>query len=376
MDDALVTLLARLVAIPSLNPYRAETDDPRCGEAALAEFVAGFLREAGLAVELAEVMPGRPNVVASLDGPLGGAPLLFVAHLDTVPVEGMTIDPFAGEVRDGLLYGRGACDTKGSMAAMLAALRRVAEAKANRHPLMFVATVDEESGFSGIRAFLVSGREVEAAFVGEPTGLALIIAHRGVARYGITTHGKSAHSAIPGEGVNAIYRMAPIVTELEALARELQARPPHPLVGPPSLSVGTIRGGHSVNTVPDRCVIEVDRRLVPVETPDVAEAAIRAIAERGGATVEPIFCAGAFEMPRDSDVVRRAVAAAEAVLGQASIIGARYCTEAAELALAGIPAVVVGPGEGLKAHSADECIALDQLEAACQIYQHLMTRHA
>lgn len=376
MDDALVTLLARLVAIPSLNPYRAETDDPRCGEAALAEFVAGFLREAGLAVELAEVMPGRPNVVASLDGPLGGAPLLFVAHLDTVPVEGMTIDPFAGEVRDGLLYGRGACDTKGSMAAMLAALRRVAEAKANRHPLMFVATVDEESGFSGIRAFLVSGREVEAAFVGEPTGLALIIAHRGVARYGITTHGKSAHSAIPGEGVNAIYRMAPIVTELEALARELQARPPHPLVGPPSLSVGTIRGGHSVNTVPDRCVIEVDRRLVPAETPDVAEAAIRAIAERGGATVEPIFCAGAFEMPRDSDVVRRAVAAAEAVLGQASIIGARYCTEAAELARAGIPAVVVGPGEGLKAHSADECIPLDQLEAACQIYQHLMTRHA
>ncbi len=395
MDDELVALLARLVAIPSLNPYRAETDDPRCGEAALAEFVAGFLRDAGLAVELAEVMPGRPNVVASLDGPLGGAPLLFVAHLDTVPVEGMTIDPFAGEVRDGLLYGRGACDTKGSMAAMLAALRRVAEAKANRHPLMFVATVDEESGFNGIRAFLAEkgtgvfsakhpagrcGKRLPSpfrmAFVGEPTGLALIIAHRGVARYGITTHGKSAHSAIPGEGVNAIYRMAPIVTELEALAAELQARPPHPLVGPPSLSVGTIRGGHSVNTVPDRCAIEVDRRLVPGETPDVAEAAIRAIAERGGATVEPIFCAGAFEMPRDSDVVRRAVAAAEAVIGQASIIGARYCTEAAELALAGIPAVVVGPGEGLKAHSADECIALDQLEAACQIYQHLMTRDA
>ena len=376
MDGELIGLLRDLVAIPSLNPYRTETDDPRFGEAAIADHVAALAHDAGLAVECQEAAPGRPNVVAALDGPLGGPPLLFVAHMDTVPVEGMTIAPFAAEVRDGRLSGRGACDNKGSLAAILTALRRVAAAKANAHPIVFLATADEESGFRGVRRFLADGPAVKMAFIGEPTQLQLIAAHRGAARTLISTHGKSAHSATPSEGVNAIYRMAPLVTALEALAAELEARPPHPLTGPPSLSVGTIRGGHSVNTVPDHCAIEVDRRLIPGETPDVAESAIRAIAERSGATVEAFLAVPPFEVPVDSDVVRRASAAVEAVIGQAEIIGARYCTEAAAFAAAGIPAVVMGPGDAKQAHSADEWVALDQVEAACRVYELLMSSGA
>jgi len=399
MDEGLLALLRELVAIPSMNPYRADTLGPGYGEAAIAERVAAILREAGLAVELQQIAPGRPNVLARLDGPQGARPLLFVAHLDTVPVEGMTVPPFAGEVREGRLYGRGACDNKGSLAAMLAALRRVAAARSNPVPILFTATADEESGYGGIRAATAAAKSCglrvascgfgnselgtrnsqllpRAGFVGEPTALRIVIAHRGVVRWAVATHGKSAHSAHPEQGVNAIYRMAPLVADLERLAGEIRRRPAHPLVGPPTLSVGTIHGGLTVNTVPDRCAIEVDRRLVPGESPDAAEAEARAVAERHGATLERFFAAGAFEVPPDCDAARMAVGAVEAVLGRAETVGVAYATEAPEVLAAGIPCVVVGPGDGSKAHSADEFIALDQLEAAARVYEHLMTQPA
>jgi len=373
MDEELVALLRELVAIPSMNPYRAEGLGPGYGEARLAEHVASFLKKAGLAVELSEVAPGRPNVVASLDGP-GGKPMLFVAHLDTVPAEGMTVPPFEGVVKGGRLYGRGACDNKGSMAAMLTALERVAAARSNPSPIVFAATVDEESGYGGIRAVVGGGLRARAALVGEPTLLTIVIAHRGVVRWAITTRGKSAHSAQPQRGINAIYPMARLVADLEALAGELAQRKPHPLVGPPTLSVGTIHAGHSVNTVPDRCVLEVDRRLIPGESADEAEAELRALVERHDATIQRFFTAGTFEVPEDAEVVQSAKEAVEAVTGEARIAGVAYATEAAELMAAGIPVVVLGPGDGSKAHSADEHIALDQLEAAARIYERLMTQ--
>lgn len=386
MTPGLVALLRELVSIPSMNPYRRPDLPPGYGEAALAARVAALLRDAGLSVELQEIAPGRPNVLARLDGPPDAAPRLFVAHLDTVPVEGMTIAPFEGAVREGRLYGRGACDNKGSLAAMLAALRRVAAAGSNTSPLLFAATADEENGYRGIRAALrqcgpptaaggpESARAPRAAFVGEPTSLAIVIAHRGVVRWTLTQSGQSAHSAHPEQGVNAIYRMTPLLRDLEALAGEIARRPAHPLVGPPTLSVGTIHGGHSVNTVPDHCTIEVDRRLVPGESADEAEAEVRTLAGRHGAAVERFFYAGAFEVPPDALAVRMAEAAVRAVTGAAKTLGVAYATEAPEVSDAGIPVVVLGPGDGSKAHSADEWIELDQLDAASQVYEHLMTQ--
>jgi len=433
MDADLVALLRELVAIPSMNPYRSETLEPGYGEARLAERVAAFLRDAGLAVELHEIAPGRVNVLARLEaaqpgpeeshaeaaekakrgehaekhGAKGEAPnpesgiwnvesgILFVAHLDTVPVEGMTVPPFEGRVKDGRLYGRGACDNKGSLAAMLTALRCVAAAKSNPAPILFAGTADEESGYRGVRAALRCVAQPpsavhlpRAAFVGEPTGLNIVIAHRGVVRWAITQRGKSAHSAHPEQGVNAIYKMTPVLRDLETLAAEIARRPAHPLVGPPTLSVGTVRGGHSVNTVPDQCVIEVDRRLVPGESPDAAEAEVRAVAERHGATIERFFCAGAFEVPPDVLPARMARRAVEAVVEKldadseignrkseiGNFIGVAYATEAPEVLDAGIPVVVLGPGDGSKAHSVDEFIALDQLEMAERVYEHLMSQ--
>lgn len=395
MDADLVALLRELVAIPSMNPYRSQTLEPGYGEARLAERVAAFLRDAGLAVELHEIAPGRVNVLALLPSSQSAirnpqSAILFVAHLDTVPVEGMTVPPFEGVVKDGRLYGRGACDNKGSLAAMLTALRRVAAAKSSPAPILFAGTADEESGYRGVRAALrcvaqppSAMRLPRAAFVGEPTGLNIVIAHRGVVRWAVTQHGTSAHSAHPEQGVNAIYKMTPVLRDLETLAAEVARRPAHPLVGPPTLSVGTVRGGHSVNTVPDQCVIEVDRRLVPGESPDAAEAEVRALAERHGATMERFFCAGAFEVPPDALPARMARKAVEAVVERldadseiGNFIGVAYATEAPEVLDAGIPVVVLGPGDGSKAHAADEFIALDQLEMAERVYEHLMSQPA
>ncbi|MBM4041997.1 MAG: M20 family metallopeptidase [Planctomycetes bacterium] len=406
MDTALVGLLRELVGIPSMNPYRRADLPPGYGEAAVVQRVAAFLRDAGLAVELQEIAPGRPNVLARLPSSRSAignrqSAILFVAHLDTVPVDGMTIPPFEGAVRDGRLWGRGACDNKGSLAAMLMALRRVAAAKSNPSPILFAGTADEESGYRGIRGALRAeagrqsavgsrqpGTAPRAAFVGEPTGLDIIIAHRGVVRWAIEQHGTSAHSAYPERGVNAIYRMTPLLRDLEALAGEIAKRPAHPLVGPPSLSVGTIRGGHSVNTVPDSCAIEVDRRLVPGEPPDAAEAEVWALAERHGAALDRFFCAGAFEVSPDCLAAQMAARAVQAALSRpgfpssisnrqsaiGNLIGVAYATEAPEVAAAGIPVVVLGPGDGSKAHAADEFLDLDQLQAAEQVYEHLMTQ--
>ena len=372
MDDAVANLLRELVAIPSMNPYLSETLEAGYGEAAVAERVAAFLREAGLTVEVREVRPGRPNVVASLDRPAGGEPLLFVAHLDTVPVTGMTVPPFEGKVEGGRLYGRGACDNKGSLAAMLTALRRVAEAKANRSPLLFAATMDEESGYGGIRALIAEGLDVRGAIVGEPTQLGVIVAHKGALRVVITARGTSAHASTPERGDNAIYRMARIIADLEALAAELPMRPAHPRVGPPTLNVGTVHGGLTINTVPDRCVVEVDRRMLPGEPAAPAEAEIRAIADRHGADFELVFAADGFEIDESSDLVALARAAVAHVLGEAKTVGMPYGTEASALADAGIPALVLGPGDAAQAHAADEWVEIRQVEAAARIYERIM----
>jgi len=372
VHDDVVALLRELVAIPSMNPYLTGRLGDGYGEAQVAERVAAFLRHAGLEVELCEVMPGRPSVVARLGAPDGGDPLVFVAHLDTVPVEGMTVPPFEGRVEDDRLYGRGACDNKAALSAMLCALRRVAAARANRAPVLFAGTIDEESTYAGARALLAGGLRARGVIVGEPTGLDVVIAHKGALRIVITARGRSAHSSRPELGENAIYRMAPLVADLEALAGELPRRDPHPLVGPPTLSVGTIHGGLTINTVPDRCAIEVDRRLIPGEPVAPAEAEIRAIAEKHGADFELVFATEGFEIAEDHELVAMALDAVVATRGEADIIGVPYGTEASAFSAAGMPTLVLGPGDAEQAHSADEWVALPQVAAAARIYERIM----
>ena len=272
-----IEVLERLVAIPSVNPMGRQSTDPIFGEARLTDYLEKTLQQAGLATHRQAVTSGRENLLARLDGQRasgnGGRVILLDAHQDTVPVDGMTIPPFEPRQREGRLYGRGACDTKGGMAAIIAAVSRLAHQRPRPMPTIIVScTVNEENGFDGAKrltqAWTDGGgfipRKPDAALIAEPTGLDVVVAHKGVIRWKCHTRGRAGHSSRPVAGNNAIYAMARVVTALEQYAAGLDAPAAvHPLCGPGTLSVGTIHGGVGINTVPDRCTIEIDFRPPP-----------------------------------------------------------------------------------------------------------------
>jgi succinyl-diaminopimelate desuccinylase len=369
-------LVSDLVAIPSVNPLEEPLDDTT-GEGRVAGFVHSRLQAAGLAVEVDEVMPGRPNVVARVPGEREEA-VLFDAHLDTVSGEGMEA-PFSPRVEGDTLYGRGAADDKGSLAAMMAALIAVAQG-GTRPPatVVFTATADEECRMRGLHHLLASGLRARVAVVGEPTNLELIVAHKGVARFTITTGGKAAHSSRPEGGANAIYRMARVVQALEHYARGGVGRESHALLGKATLSVGVIRGGRYVNVIPDRCEIDVDRRLLPGEDGRRAVADVRAylasaIEEDIGLEVHnPDLLVPGLNVSVDDPWVHAVGTATKAVVGKLSIDGSQATTHAGVLAEAGMPAVVLGPGAMGQAHTVDEGLDLNQLEQAAAVYESLM----
>jgi acetylornithine deacetylase len=311
---------------------------------------------------------------------------MFEAHQDTVPVDGMTIDPFVPVVRDGRLSGRGACDIKGGLTAMLGAFARLAEERPPDMPTILMAcTVNEEFGYSGAavldrlwsRAGSIFPRKPDAAIVAEPTELQVVIAHRGVARWRCHTRGRAAHSSQPHLGVNAIFKMARV---LEALERyQLEVTPKlraHPLCGTPTLSVGMITGGISVNTVPERCTIDIDRRVVPGEDPLAAQRHIIeyvAAATGGDAAVEhepPYLAGGGLSDDVNGPLAAQMVAAARSAGIECRTIGVPYGTNAAAIGAKGVPSIVFGPGSIDQAHTADEWLSLDQLAQASEaLYQ-------
>lgn len=383
-----IETLRRLVAIPSVNPMGGPADGPDFLEARLTEHLEGLLQGLGLPCQRQTVAPGRDNLVARLEGDptpkRGGSVLLLEAHQDTVPVHGMTIPPFSPEVRAGRLYGRGACDVKGGMAAMICALARLAEELPRPRPtLYFAATVNEEHGFTGAAALAdcwstgpneVFVRKPDAAIVAEPTELDVVVAHKGVVRWRCHARGRAAHSAQPEQGENAIYRMGRAIGLLEQYAGEtVGTLASHPLCGRPTLSVGLIHGGTSVNTVPDRCTIEIDRRLVPGEKPlDAWRHAVDYLAgnvsEAARLEHEPPFLQAApLVEPAGGALAAELGGVAAEVAGRGRPIGVPYATNAACYAGAGVPAVVFGPGSICQAHTADEWIALEQVELAAEI---------
>ena len=369
-------LAAELVAIPSMNPMgRCAAEGAYC-EAMVAKHVVAVLDGMGARVAIAEVLPSRPNVSGFFDF---GAPttIIFEAHLDTVPVDNMAVAPFGGEVRDGRLYGRGACDVKGPMAAMLCAIEAARGGKP-RHNVLFAAVSDEEYQFHGVRQLLGAIRALSAqppafAVIAEPTLLEPVTAHKGVARWRATARGVPAHSSTPHLGRNAIYAMADAVAALRAHAARLAERQPHPELGTATLSVGTIRGGTAVNVVPDVCEVEIDRRLVAGETPAGAAEELREILDPLGVELSaPVMEAPAFESRPGSAAVRAAIRASRAARAAGRMLAVSYCTDAAFYPRAGIDAVVFGPGSIEQAHTADEWIAVEQLELGVIAYRAFM----
>lgn len=375
--DPVFRLLAELVRIPSVNPMGRAMSGGEYGEAALAEHVVAYLRRHAIDVHVTEVTPGRPNVTAYVDA---GAErtLMLQAHLDTVHVEGMTIAPFGAEVRDGLLYGRGACDTKGSLAAFLQAVVEAVQAPAKlRYNIVMLATADEEYQFTGARHAMRSGLKADMGIAGEPTSLRIIRAHKGVVRWYLRTIGKAAHAAYPARGENAIYRMGHVLTRLESYARSLAAETPHPLLGTPSLSVGVITGGQAVNIVPDTCRIEIDRRTLPHEDAaaviEAAGACLQGI--EGWEMVPPHLVARGMDIAEGAVVVQELSKAITGVTGTAAVEGAHYATDAGAFNAGGIPTVVFGPGDIALAHTAAEHIPLAELRQATNIIRSLLVAH-
>lgn len=370
----LTELLASMIRLPSVNPCDREPEGPHEGEARMTQFVCDWLSERGVDCELQPVTGGRVNVIARVEG-RQEPPLVFESHLDTVAVDGMTIDPFEPRVEDGRMYGRGSCDDKASLAAMMMALVRVSESDPPPRSVVLVAAVDEEYLHGGVARFLEDSGPIAAAVIGEPTGLRVVIAHKGALRTRIITRGVSAHSSNPERGVNAIYRMARIVSALEEFAGGLQQRPKHELVGGPTLSVGTISGGTAVNVVPEHCECMVDRRLIPGETPDAAFEEIRgAVADLldEGDDLAATLKDCAVETDRSEEIVRIAREAVREFTGEDEPEGVAYCTDGCDFAERGIPLVVLGPGDIAQAHTADEWVEIEQAETAALIYERMM----
>ena len=373
-------LLSELVACGSVNPGRRQGFGPPYGEERLVELLADRLRRMAAAVRQTQVAPGRPNLIGHFEGADRTRSLLLEAHSDTVEVSDMTVRPFEPTMRDGRLYGRGACDTKGAMAAMLLGIQAVLESD-DLPPVdvYFASTCDEERGATGAMRLMEEGFRADAAVVAEPTDLAVVHATKGALRFGFETCGVPAHSCAPDQGVNAIYHMRSVLEVIEDRIAPSLADLAHPLLGPPTISVGVIEGGSGVNVVPASCRIEVDRRLVPGEDcRQVSEGIHRAIEEIGQSRRDFSFACRQteyyppFEEDPEGPLAARTADACRRTLGEVSLATAGWSCNAGTFKQAGIPSIVFGPGSIRQAHTQDEFIELKQVVAAARVYAEII----
>lgn len=389
MPIDLTQTLADLVAIPSVNPMGRDEQGPEFYEYRVTEYLEQLFRRLGVPYGRQQVAPKRENIIARLDGDLDQT-VMFEAHQDTVPVVGMTIEPWNPVVRDGKMFGRGSCDIKGGMAAMLHAFARlVAERPAGMPTVLMACTVNEECGFGGAKklpelwqaASAIVPRRPDAAIVAEPTELNVVVAHKGVARWKCHALGRAAHSSQPQLGDSALFRMARVLEALEIYQHDVVGTlAEHPRCGRPTLSVGTIVGGLSVNTVPDHVTIEIDRRCVPGEDPRQAyQHVVNYLTGCLGADANVRHELPFSESRGLADTANGALAdyvsqVTREVTPAGIIEGVNYGTNAEAFSDAGIPTVVFGPGSIAQAHTADEWIELEQLKLAAEIYYQTATR--
>ncbi|HEU0015894.1 MAG TPA: M20/M25/M40 family metallo-hydrolase [Longimicrobium sp.] len=368
--DRLERTLAELVRIGSVNPaFSGGTTDER----EVAAHVRAAMEALGMQTHAHEPAPGRVSVVGRLRGAGGGPSLLLYAHHDTVGVEGMP-DPFTPVVRDGRMYGRGAYDMKCGLAACLETVQALRDAGVRlRGDLLIASVADEEEASIGMMDVL-RHHTADAAVVTEPTELRICMAHKGFCWIEVEVAGRAAHGSRFDLGIDANLRMGRFLARLEGLERELRARPPHPLVGPPSLHAATLHGGTGLSTYAARSVVQIERRMTPGETEAQVLGEVQALVDALAAE-DPTFRAEVRSLltrpswqAHDPSPVSAAVAgAAEAVLGRAvETFGAPYWMDTSLLGQAGIDAVVMGPtGEG--AHETVEWVELESVRQTAEI---------
>jgi acetylornithine deacetylase len=360
-------LLEQLVTIPSVNP-RGQAHP---AETPLAEHIARWAASHGFDAQVTPVRDGRANVIVTLPGDSDDV-VLLESHLDTVEVDGMSVEPFALTVTDGRAYGRGACDAKGQLAVFMAAMERVAAQGRPSRTVVLAGVVDEEHQYIGVQDLRARlPRTPVVAVVGEPTSLRMVVAHKGCMRCRITVKGDAGHSSEPWGKRNSIALAGDVVAHLQSSGyQESLAAAAQPLVGPPSLAVTMIEGGTAPNILPESCTLTIDRRTGAGEDPHaVWEDLVRDLRERWQDAVEvaephivdyALGAASSPELDALTAVLTRHGLASEPV-------GVGHGSDASKIALDGVPCVVFGAGDIAKAHTADEYVPLDQLETACAV---------
>jgi acetylornithine deacetylase/succinyl-diaminopimelate desuccinylase family protein len=374
-------ILSSLVRIPSVNPGdKPLHSNPAFGEKRLAEHIAALLNGMDIPSSLSEFAPGRYSLFAAVAGKNPERKLLFNVHLDTVSAEGMTVDPFGAEVRDGRLYGRGATDDKGPAAALLLALRQLWQrGEKPRSTIHLLFAGDEECGTLGTKKFLENGYRCDACIMMEPTGLDIVIAHNGAAQWDIRTLGRAVHSSRAHEGENAITRMGKLLAFIEETLNPELADLGHPLCGQPNVNVGIISGGREHNTVPDRCVATLLTRNSPAvssqEFMEMVNTRLQEFAEANGIRLEisgDCLLTDGLNTSPDEPVIQ---AVREALLSRGypgRLVGKPYGTDAYLLSPAHIPTIVFGPGSDLDCHTPDESISLEEVKRAAQVLADIL----
>ena len=404
MSSALPTsvdeLLQRMIQFDTVNAVSSGRERP---EAELAAWLEGVAKAWGLSTR---VLPLRFTdakkqeigdalrlaadqllITVPADdsrGPASERPwLLFDSHLDTVSVQGMTIDPFGGVIEGDKMYGRGACDTKGTGAAMLWALKQYAASNDRPNNIALLFSTDEEFYMTGIASFIAFdlpslGWRPRGVIVGEPTMLKAVVAHNGVTRWKITTTGVAAHSSVPFLGKSAIRMMNKVITAIEDEYIAKLDRP-HDLTGGAVCTITLIQGGSQVNIVPDSCFIEIDRRLAPGETAETASAELQKVLDKVVASDEDMKVklqiyreASALDPKVNEAFLPIVLNVLESHGLPKHIIGAPFATNAGDLAEAGLPVIVLGPGEPYPAHTKDEWVSLGSIRQGVSVYESLM----
>jgi acetylornithine deacetylase/succinyl-diaminopimelate desuccinylase-like protein len=369
-------ILADLVAIPSVNPMGRDYDGAMPVERGVTEYLERLFAPYGVAMQRQSYGTTHENLLIALPGRNEGAATLFESHMDTVPAEDWKERAFTPRREGGRLLGRGACDDKGPLTAMaLAALDLLESGTTPPHPILFLAAGDEEYAQTGIKHFRAGAWEVGRAVFGEPTKMVPIVQHKGTIRWDITVHGRSAHTARPELGVNAISGAMEVIAALAEQQRALQQEHVSPLITGPTLTVSMIRGGRTRNSVPDECTLAVDFRILPGMALDAARDGVIGALDALNLQIthaEPQLMTPPLQTPPEHAFSQAVLGICRHWLGKGTTLeGVPYGTDASWISDRA-PALVLGPGSIVSAHAIDEEIDVAEVVQGAEIYREIM----
>jgi len=377
MPKEVLELTKAMVAIPSVNPQEKSAVQSPYGEAQIAEFICSWLKKNNLDAKIQQAQPNRPNVTAFAPGQNKDKTLLLSGHMDTVDIQQMSIEPFEPQIKDNRLYGRGSCDTKGPLAAIMIAFRDRVNAGNLPYNLAFLATCGEEYNTLGSCYYAEkTDTKPTSAIFAEPTNLKVVVAHKGIVRLLLTCFGKSAHSATPKLGDNAIYTMNKAILAVKRFANKLTYNTEHPLLGTETLSLTTIKGGQQINIIPDKCRAELDWRTIPGHTPqqclDQLQKAISEQLPQKKFELELLLTYNPMQTEPSDPFIQALLDAVEKTTKSRQTTSVPYGTDASPFTHLNIPMAIFGPGNPDKAHTADEFIEIKQLEKGLEAYNNFL----